>query len=329
MSFNVGNSTTSPAILYKGLGWCFSFGLESILITIGNLLTIAAFVKQKCLRKRGTYLLINLAISDIFIGLVPLPIYIYFIGLEFHLWQPYQIGILSLVFYFFDILLGIASLLNLTIIALERLYAAKRPFCYRTTQPSSYYTMIGITWILATVIATLCFCAFYLTSSLMISTYVSMTIVFVAFWTISSSYAIVWMRLRLHSKKNYRKASESERKLGITMIILTILSLAAWLPFVMMNLVIVLSKTQVPSQTIILTTKLLHYGNSLTNCIVYSLRMPDFRRAVIKIVKFDRFDNSAFNSPVDSSTFSPFRSRKMRYSTTINGTNPDVKMELV
>jgi len=322
MSSGVENSTTSSRMFYEGLAWCIVFGLESILIILGNLLTIGAFVKQKYLRKRGTYLLINLAVSDVFIGFFPLPFYIYFIGVEFQLWLPYYTKALSIVFYFFDILLGIASLANLTIIALERVYAAKRPFRYRTATPRSYYIAIGITWTIAITIATFCVSAWYTTSSLIMSTYASMTVVFIAFCLITSSYIIVWIRLRLHSSKICRKASENERKLGITMIILTVLSLAAWLPFVMMNLIIVLSNKKAPDHTIIFTTKLLHYANSLTNCLVYSLRMPGFRRAVLAILRFDRSDSSGLHSPVESSGFSPFRTRRnLRNSKAINGSS--------
>lgn len=333
MSTNVENSTASSKMHYEGLVWCGVFGLESTLIILGNVLTIGAFAKQKYLRKRGTYLLINLAVSDVFVGVFPLPFYIYFIGVQFQLWPAYYIDVLSLVFYFLDILFGIASLANLTIIALERVYAAKRPFKYRTAAPRSYYTAIGITWTIAIGSASFCFCAFYISSSLFISTYTSMTIVFIAFCLITSSYSIVWIRLRLHSTKKSRKTSENERKLGITMIILTVLSLSAWLPFVMMNLIIVLSKSKAPNYNIIFTTKLLHYANSLTNCIIYSLRMPGFRKAVLTILKLDRSDNSGLNSPMESSGFSPLRTRRMRNSRTLNGSSTkhahNVKIEML
>lgn len=334
MSPNVQNTTTSSRMFFEGLAWCTAFGLESILIILGNVLTIGAFAKRKYLRKRGTYLLINLAFSDVFIGVIPLPIYIYFIGVQFQLWPAaYGINKLSLAYYFLDIFLGIASLANLTIIALERVYAAKRPFRYRTAAPRSYYIAIGITWSIALTIATLCFSAYYMTSSLIISTYASMTVVFIAFCLITSSYVIVWIRLRLHSNKTHRKASDNERKLGITMIILTVLSLSSWLPFVMMNLIIVLSNKQIPDHIVIFTTKLLHYANSLTNCIVYSLRMPGFRRAVLNILKFDRSDNSGLHSPVETSGFSPFRTRQRLNSRTLNGSSANhdynVKMEML
>jgi hypothetical protein len=316
-------------MLYEGLGWCCAFGFESLAIIVGNLLTIAAFAKKKCLRKRGTYLLINLATADVFIGLIPLPLYIYFIGIQFQMWRAYYIQILTYVFYVVDILLGVASLGNLTIVALERLYAAKKPFRYRTVHPRTYYTAIAITWTSACLIATFCFAALYFTSSYIISTYTSMIVVFIAFILITSSYAIVWSRLKLHSRKNYRKASENERKLGVTMIILTVLSLTAWLPFVMMNLAVIFAEIAVPNYTIIHATKLLHYGNSLVNCFVYTLRMPDFRRAVLKLLRLGRYDNSGTNSPVETSAFSPFRnSRRHRYSRTLSNGSPPPKCNL-
>lgn len=324
---NRGNNDQS--MFYEGIGWCCAFGFESIAIIVGNLLTIGAFAKKKYLRKRGTYLLINLATADVFIGIIPIPLYIYFIGIQFQLWQAYYVKTLTYVFYVVDILLGVASLGNLTIVALERLYAARRPFRYRTLHPRYYYTAIAVTWSIACLIATLCFSALYLTSSYIISTYTSMIVVFIAFILITSSYSIVWARLKLHSSKNYRKASENERKLGVTMIILTALSLAAWLPFVMMNLVVVFAKLTVHNHIIIHATKLLHYGNSMVNCFVYTLRMPDFRRAVLKLIKLRKYDNSGHNSPVETSAISPLRnSRRPRYSRTLSNGSPPPRLSM-
>ncbi|EDO49964.1 predicted protein, partial [Nematostella vectensis] len=252
-----------------------------------NLLTIAAFASKKCLRKRGTYLLINLATADVFIGLVPVPMVMYFTGVEFKLWKAVSHSTLSYTYFGLDILLGLASLGNLTIIALERLFATQWPFHYRTLRPRNYYTTISITWFVAVVISMLCFLTQYLTNKLMMSTYISMTFVFTAFLVICTSYAIVWTKLKLHRRHedHYRKTRENERKIGITMIILTVLSLATWLPFVMLNLVVVFADVPFPSQTTILATKMLHYGNSLVNCIVYTLRMPHFRSSVFVLFR--------------------------------------------
>ncbi|XP_031550811.1 adenosine receptor A3-like [Actinia tenebrosa] len=319
----------NPSMFYEGLGWCCAFGLESIAIILGNLLTIGAFAKKKYLRKRGTYLLINLATADVFIGIIPIPLYIYFIGIQFQLWQAYFLKTITYVFYVADILLGVASLGNLTIVALERLYAAKKPFRYRTLHPRYYYTAIAVTWTLACAIAIFCFSALYLTSNYIISTYTSMIVVFIAFILITTSYSIVWSRLKLHSSKNYRKASENERKLGVTMIILTVLSLSAWLPFVIMNLVVVFAKLTVDNYIIIHATKLLHFGNSLTNCFVYAWRMPDFRRAVLKLIKLGKHDNSGQNSPVETSAISPLHnSRRPQYSRALSNYSPQHRLSM-
>ena len=67
----------------EGIALCAAFILSSVLIVVGNLLTIALFVVNRRLRKRSLILVINMTIADLMLGTVPLPIYIYHVGLIF------------------------------------------------------------------------------------------------------------------------------------------------------------------------------------------------------------------------------------------------------
>ena len=100
---------------YWNIFWTLTFALTSVVITIGNLITIVIFLKQK-LRKRPHFLLISLAIADLMVGAFAVPLYI-------------AVGIcttkrlLILSFQCVDIFTGVLSIFTLASISLERMHA--------------------------------------------------------------------------------------------------------------------------------------------------------------------------------------------------------------
>lgn len=66
----------------EGIIWCSIFTLASALIVIGNLLTIILFTVNKRLRKKSLVLVINMAVADLMLGAVSLPLYIYLVGIS-------------------------------------------------------------------------------------------------------------------------------------------------------------------------------------------------------------------------------------------------------
>lgn len=57
---------------------------EFLVISIINAITITAFARIRHLRKRSTYLIINLTVADLLIGTVTGPLYVYHKGVEKH-----------------------------------------------------------------------------------------------------------------------------------------------------------------------------------------------------------------------------------------------------
>ena len=102
--------------------WPTVFLSEFIGIVIINVFTVVAFVRNRHLRKRTTYLIINLTVADLLVGAVSGPVKI--IGLDrgngFN-WKEFVIGTSSLIF-------PLASQANLSLISLERLHATLFPF---------------------------------------------------------------------------------------------------------------------------------------------------------------------------------------------------------
>ena len=104
---------------------------ESVAIVTLNLCTIIVFIRNRNLRKRSTYLVINLAVIDMFVGGPVVYSLFYAPGVLCNLWKrrPTQFGtyIIQAAASFFPI----ASLTNITIIALERVHATFCPFRHR------------------------------------------------------------------------------------------------------------------------------------------------------------------------------------------------------
>ena len=50
------------------IAWLSVFGMEAVAIVTINALTIIVYVKERSLRKRGMYLVINQAVADMFGG---------------------------------------------------------------------------------------------------------------------------------------------------------------------------------------------------------------------------------------------------------------------
>ena len=92
---------------------------ESVAIVTLNLCTIVVFIRNRNLRKRSMYLVINLAVIDMLLGGFAVYYLFYIPGVDCNLWKRHsnEVGAnifkVAMLFLFF-----IASLTNIAIIAL-------------------------------------------------------------------------------------------------------------------------------------------------------------------------------------------------------------------
>ena len=115
----------------------------------GNALVIATLVLVRRLREPCNLLLVSLAVSDLLVGLTVVP----FEGLVYlDLNSPLEHALpitnqLMCISKFLDILLGMASILNLTAISLDRYLLITMPFAYpRFRQVPQLSVAIAILW---------------------------------------------------------------------------------------------------------------------------------------------------------------------------------------
>ena len=117
--------------------FCVINFLEAVLILLGNSFTIFVFWKRRAELKRTSYLLVNLAFADILVAFSVL----FSVGRKIRYFATDEISqqdwVLNLNLTV-DTFGGVASLISLLVISLERLYAVGWPFRHRTLSTRSY-----------------------------------------------------------------------------------------------------------------------------------------------------------------------------------------------
>lgn len=270
--------------------WCIFYGLESAAIIIGNLLIIAAFAITKSLHKKTYLLLISLAVADLLVGAVALPMFIHLIGGTVTNWWAVDDHVTHTQTAI-EIFTSYASIFFLVAIALERLYAAWSPSNHGRLQPFAYYIIIGFVWFFSLLLGILSFLREQHVGAadnrgvflfIMVLLVLSMLIIIV-------SYVII--AVILFSSRD--KSDEFERRMAVTLLVLSVIFIVTWLPFKVINYIFHFEPTTSLScgpgniaclYHAIYATKLLHYFNSLVNPIVYALRVKDFRKGVRRIL---------------------------------------------
>ena len=109
--------------------WAAAFVIEFIVIFLLNAFTLAIYIRNRHLRKRSTYLIINLTVVDLLVGTVAGPSIIFGPdNLETDLGLEQDFSWQSFVYLTLQGLFLVASLVNISLISLERLHATLFPF---------------------------------------------------------------------------------------------------------------------------------------------------------------------------------------------------------
>lgn len=108
------------------------FCILAVMIVFGNALVIGAFRVNRRLRTTTNLLLMSLAVADMLIGSISVPLWVYIsitYSVRGNLYKFYMI---------FDAICGVSSILNLTAISLERSYALLSPISHRNISKRKY-----------------------------------------------------------------------------------------------------------------------------------------------------------------------------------------------
>jgi len=277
---------TMPTSASERITWSVLYSSLAAFTIVGNFLSIAVFLNNSRLRRmRTSLLLINLAIADLLVGAVAVPMYMVF------QWPQSVIAQNSafvISYEAVDLLTGFASLFSLSVIGLERAFSVFWPHRHRTIGKHPYFAAVLVCWFLSSLQVLL----HVLTENKIVDFraffYSMMFALSFVLVVMLATYTAVWYKVRARHlelsvrRRNSRVSIEREQKLVLTLAIVTGVFFITWLPFHLLNIAMffcIRCQTKVSTNTIH-AIKLLHYSNSFMNLIIYSWRFPDFRRTL-------------------------------------------------
>ena len=149
----------------QGIAVVTALMFESGLIVMGNVLTIILFAREKKLRKKSLFLVMNMALADVMLGAVSLPLWVYFlVGPYYLLWTAKTNTAVVYSFNFLDTTFSQSSLISAVFISCERFYAVYWPLKHKTLSTRAYGIAILMVWSLAIVVSTVFLLSLYLES---------------------------------------------------------------------------------------------------------------------------------------------------------------------
>ena len=258
---------------------------EFLVISIINAITITAFARIRHLRKRSTYLIINLTVADLLIGTVAGPLYVYHNSVEKHeLTYP---GFFS---WTFKLTFLIASPLNLSIISLERLHATLFPFRHCLIRNWFYFQIILGSWLIALLLGSL-MAGLYLNEPYSAFAYARTTFDVVNLLVLTVSYLIVVLNFQTRLHLQNVATLQAERKLSVTLLIVTGVSVLTVLPWAIYKSLpqhINAKRDMASDVDIHQMLAVIYFANSIVNPFVYAIRMMQFRNALRSLVSRQR-----------------------------------------
>lgn len=262
--------------------WCAFYVQIAFLAVFGNGLVVASFIRYSRLRTITNYFVVSLAVADILVGLVSIPIWISML--------LYSTGgkTLGNIYYILDIFAGTCSILHLVTISLERFFAVVYPIRRRNISPKVYYIFLVAVWIIP---AAASLSALELRE---INRKANMMFLFMGFFVIPLlvilfTYAKIWLtaRNRIQPARDSSRSIKRDMRIAVTIALVIGFFVIAWLPFFTVQLLIVFCescKPRIYNTDLLLFVKYMHYSNSAINPIVYAVKIPEFRRAFKQLV---------------------------------------------
>ena len=257
------------------IAWSCALATEAVVIVVGNLLTIILFALNKKLRsKKSLYLVLNMAVADLFLGGVCLPMRVYFLAhgqLKFDEKPP---TFFTIVFYVF----AQASFITAALISCERFYAIYWPLKHRQTLSTRTYGLVILTVWTLSVLASL-FTDFLVQFLSLVALNSFLCLIFVSVLLIISGLNFgVWRKIQQQPVPHHQNRALQRRRLTKTLLLVSLIALGSWLPVSVYNLIAFLGYRM--SSNISLLTTFTYFSNSFINPIVYALRIPDFKEVL-------------------------------------------------
>ena len=270
------------------IAWLAMYFIESVAVVTLNLVTILVFIKARSLRKRSLYLVINLAVADMLCGGFSQAVTDFALhGAQLCNFWKFEIS-KDRIIHFFSTLFPLTSFLNITVISLDRVHATFRPFRHRFIKGWVYGVIITLIWVTALLMSPSAWLQIFKSMN---SNWIWMPVNFLCLFVMCVCYASIILKMSgrcCGASPQHHGAANRERKLTCTLFIMTLVSLLMWLPWTIFVLFVTDKVIFLPLLTTLRLTfalKALMYTNSLVNPIIYTIRMPEFKRALVSLFR--------------------------------------------
>ena len=261
------------------IAWLTVLNIEAVSIVTMNTLAIIIFLKERSLRKGSMYLVISLAVADMFVP-YSLIVELLVLGNDCSFWRIEISKYFSRFVHFFPA----ASVTSLVAISLERMHATFRPFKHRLIKKRMFGAAVTGVWFTAALYTAIIF--FY---PLKFAEALSLIGVFLI---IPLSYSSIVIKIYCGTHPQHQCAINRERKLTKTLFIVTIVSVILLLPRGILHVCFYLSSGEwletISHQTMFhlrYSLYCLFYANSLINPLLYAFKMPQFKRALFSLFR--------------------------------------------
>jgi len=232
---------------------------------------------------------INLAVIDMLVGGIVVYDLFYRPGVVCNYWK--WLSIEEEKFYFMlgiVWLLPLGSLVNIAITALERVHATFFPFEHLGLKKWLYRLLIAVVWVIPGSITTSFILLTLSEETVLCGLYMYGTSAFICILINCVSYTSIVIKVRVGAQLQRHGAAGRERKLTMTLLIMTVVSMLLYLPPVLHHYAILITKFEIvrslsPSTAFHLSNAslFLFYANSLVNPVLYAIRIPEYRSAVL------------------------------------------------
>lgn len=241
----------------------------------GNSLVCFAFIRIQRLQNATNCFLFNLAISDLAVGLILIPFWISYNVIGFAGISPTFMKLWTIL----DITCSVASMANLASVSIERWYGIYYPLRHISMSASNALPFICCSWLYGLVTGLLSLVEGDWENIYLVITVLGLCLPFVV---MTICYLGIARKIKQKTLSGNPRSGK-ECKTIRTLILVSIVFLICWLPFIIGSLIInyctacALYVRKTPALHISL--KVLHYSNSCINPLLYALLSPSFKSA--------------------------------------------------
>ena len=277
------------------LGFCvLNFGF-SLVATLGNLLVIRALMKTSTIPATVKKLFLSLAFSDLAVGLLPQLMTAIISAVMLKMASSgddlaFFCPTVLIVLLYFQYLLAAASVMNITVIAFDRVLAVSLHLRYQ-----ELVTPIRVTIVLVSLWLTSCVYAFTLFFTPKDSLAMAGAVISIIGYVLTTLANVrIYKVVRYHQNQIYSqnqlqnaqtREAHRQRKSAYNSLLVSVVFLACYFPFLPCTILYSINPSEISFLVAHFASIFLIYLNSSLNPFVYCWRYPEIRQTVKRTVK--------------------------------------------